>query len=49
MSPSSAQANLIASEILQPGAKEELERMKNPLDTLNKFLEKLQNDLESEN
>src|SRR5262249_37768665 len=41
-------ANLIASEILQPGAKEELERMKDPLDTLNKFLERLINDLESE-
>lgn len=44
-----AQANLIALELLQPGAKQELEKMKDPLEKLNKFLEKLQTDLDSEN
>jgi hypothetical protein len=43
------QANLIAAEILQPGAKQELERMKDPLDKINRFLERLQNDLDSAN
>jgi hypothetical protein len=46
---SDLQANLIASELLQPGAKQELEKMKDPLEKINKFLETLQQDLDSEN
>lgn len=46
---SDIQANLISSEILQPGVIQELDKMKDSLGKINKFLEQLQSDMDSEN